>query len=749
MVFDFAARTAATRAHNLQRLVYSILHDAEKDDDDHQEENETKICSIRLYLVASDDWKTPVELTINPATSISRARRLQWHNAWTTLKQRQQAYLASCVSASSQQEGAAKVANCKVKLAVSRYSLADLAILEMQKCWHPGDATTVYSSISSSAVRHNYRVYMTLARYGECQALTVASQQLLANKEFVLAACWNESESDKIKDFIHLVHETLWTDREFVLALSEVVTVSALLCHASAEILSDRELVLRLVSQHGMDLKLAAPAFQSDREVVLAAVQQNGCALRFASTELQSDRDTVNAAVQQNGCALQFASAELQSDRDIVVAAVKGNCEALQFASNELRSDRNCVLAGTSNLDVGGLRYASEELRGNAAFVLEYVAAVQREQAGCELLRRTNFVLPYVTWKLRSNREFVLARVTETPNELQYAPRNLRNDVGVVMAAVQSCGGALAHASEGMQDNIYCALAAARHKNSGFEFASPRMRNTKEVALAAVRVRTLHNVKQLGPDVLQDVDVWRAAIQGNWQVIELAPAAALQCKDIALCAVSQSCQALPWLLDCFNQDVDVWRAAIQGNWQVIELAPAAALQCKDIALCAVSQSCQALPWLLDCFKQDVDVVLASLRAPDVSQHFMVEWIAGSRSTVLDNEQVVFEAASCTREVLKYAAPKFRENYKVVLAVVKKDGAALSLASDALRNNFRIVMSAVSNCGAALQHASASLRGNLQIAQAAVSNDRKAATWVRGKARKEIMKLVRKAQRIQM
>jgi hypothetical protein len=698
MVFDFAARTAATRAHNLQRLVYSILHDAEKDDDD-QEENETKICSIRLYLVASDDWKTPVELTINPATSISRARRLQWHNAWTTLKQRQQAYLASCVSASSQQEGAAKVANCKVKLAVSRYSLADLAILEMQKCWHPGDATTVYSSISSSAVRHNYRVYMTLARYGECQALTVASQQLLANKEFVLAACWNESESDKIKDFIHLVHETLWTDREFVLALSEVVTVSALLCHASAEILSDRELVLRLVSQHGMDLKLAAPAFQSDREVVLAAVQQNGCALRFASTELQSDRDTVNAAVQQNGCALQFASAELQSDRDIVVAAVKGNCEALQFASNELRSDRNCVLAGTSNLDVGGLRYASEELRGNAAFVLEYVAAVQREQAGCELLRRTNFVLPYVTWKLRSNREFVLARVTETPNELQYAPRNLRNDVGVVMAAVQSCGGALAHASEGMQDNIYCALAAARHKNSGFEFASPRMRNTKEVALAAVRVRTLHNVKQLGPDVLQDVDVWRAAIQGNWQVIELAPAAALQCKDIALCAVSQSCQALPWLLDCF--------------------------------------------------KQDVDVVLASLRAPDVSQHFMVEWIAGSRSTVLDNEQVVFEAASCTREVLKYAAPKFRENYKVVLAVVKKDGAALSLASDALRNNFRIVMSAVSNCGAALQHASASLRGNLQIAQAAVSNDRKAATWVRGKARKEIMKLVRKAQRIQM
>ena len=699
MVFDFAARTAATRAHNLQRLVYSILHDAEKDDDDHQEENETKICSIRLYLVASDDWKTPVELTINPATSISRARRLQWHNAWTTLKQRQQAYLASCVSASSQQEGAAKVANCKVKLAVSRYSLADLAILEMQKCWHPGDATTVYSSISSSAVRHNYRVYMTLARYGECQALTVASQQLLANKEFVLAACWNESESDKIKDFIHLVHETLWTDREFVLALSEVVTVSALLCHASAEILSDRELVLRLVSQHGMDLKLAAPAFQSDREVVLAAVQQNGCALRFASTELQSDRDTVNAAVQQNGCALQFASAELQSDRDTVVAAVKGNCEALQFASNELRSDRNCVLAGTSNLDVGGLRYASEELRGNAAFVLEYVAAVQREQAGCELLRRTNFVLPYVTWKLRSNREFVLARVTETPNELQYAPRNLRNDVGVVMAAVQSCGGALAHASEGMQDNIYCALAAARHKNSGFEFASPRMRNTKEVALAAVRVRTLHNVKQLGPDVLQDVDVWRAAIQGNWQVIELAPAAALQCKDIALCAVSQSCQALPWLLDCF--------------------------------------------------KQDVDVVLASLRAPDVSQHFMVEWIAGSRSTVLDNEQVVFEAASCTREVLKYAAPKFRENYKVVLAVVKKDGAALSLASDALRNNFRIVMSAVSNCGAALQHASASLRGNLQIAQAAVSNDRKAATWVRGKARKEIMKLVRKAQRIQM
>ena len=658
-VFDFAARTAATRAHNLQRFVHSILHDTKDANDENN--NETDICSIRLYL-ASNAEHTLVELTINPASNMTLAKRVQWHGAWAALKQQQKAYLAAllvspvlsqtsltatspqqqAIATSPQQQAIATntVVN-KVKLQVSRYSLADLAIWQMQECCESEDAIEVYKNISSAATKHDRRVYMALASYGKSEALMVASQQLRANKEFVLAAFLDRLDNHMCP--VGYICATLWNDREFVAKLLDLYPRPELLGWASVDIRADREIVLSLVKHsNGMFLEFAAPALRSDREVVMAAVRQNSF--------------------------------------------------ALQFASANLRADRDCVLAGISYLGFDALQYASDELRGDAAFVSEYAAAVssRHELKERNFLCNTNTVLPYVASGLKSNREFVLARVTKNGKELEHASPNLRNDFGVVMAAVQSCGAALKYASASLQDNVYCALAAARHSQSGFEFASPRMRNTKDVALAAVRrCFTLNYIQKLGPDCVQDVDVWRAGIQKSWRGVRHAPDTVLQHKDIALSAASQSCRAL------YN--------------------------------------------LPQNFKKDVDVVLASLRAQDACQYFAVEWIAEFGNPLLDNEQVVFEAASVNWKALDVAAPKFRDNYKVVLAAVKNNGAALSLASDTLRNNFQIVMTAVSNCGAALQHASASLRGNLQLARAAVANDIKAATWVCGKARKEIMK----------
>ena len=78
----------------------------------------------------------------------------------------------------------------------------------------------------------------------------------------------------------------------------------------------------------------------SDREKLLAAaVQRNGYALCYASAELKTDREVVLAAVQQYGYALEHASAELKADREVVLAAVQRNGDALRHASAELQED--------------------------------------------------------------------------------------------------------------------------------------------------------------------------------------------------------------------------------------------------------------------------------------------------------------------------------------------------------------------------------------------------------------------------
>jgi len=45
--------------------------------------------------------------------------------------------------------------------------------------------------------------------------------------------------------------------------------------------------------------------------------------LQYASANLRSNREIVMAAVKEDGHALEYASAELGSDREIVLAAAK------------------------------------------------------------------------------------------------------------------------------------------------------------------------------------------------------------------------------------------------------------------------------------------------------------------------------------------------------------------------------------------------------------------------------------------
>lgn len=67
----------------------------------------------------------------------------------------------------------------------------------------------------------------------------------------------------------------------------------------------------------------------NNKEEVLIVVKQNGLDLGYASNELQNDKDVVLEAVKQSCWALEYASEELQADKEIVLTAIENCGQAL------------------------------------------------------------------------------------------------------------------------------------------------------------------------------------------------------------------------------------------------------------------------------------------------------------------------------------------------------------------------------------------------------------------------------------
>lgn len=72
------------------------------------------------------------------------------------------------------------------------------------------------------------------------------------------------------------------------------------------------------------------------------------------------------------------------------------------------------------------------------------------------------------------------------------------------------------------------------------------------------------------------------------------------------------------------------------------------------------------------------------------------------------------------DVLRFASPALKNNYKIVSIAVKRWGCALQYASERLRNNKRIVMFAVREHGVALEYASDRLRNDKEVVMIAIS-----------------------------
>ncbi|CAE8584038.1 unnamed protein product [Polarella glacialis] len=161
---------------------------------------------------------------------------------------------------------------------------------------------------------------------------------------------------------------------------------------------SDRALVLEGVRSNGLALEHAPEPRRADRELVLVAISQNSLALEFAAVDLRADMEVVLEAAKGSIEALNFASETILGDRVFVRRLLRLGCGTLQYASEILRADRDLFLEAVGlwgpealdfasealladpvlfrrvvGQDLGSLRYASQQLLGDLAQMMEFV----------------------------------------------------------------------------------------------------------------------------------------------------------------------------------------------------------------------------------------------------------------------------------------------------------------------------------------------------------------------------------------
>jgi len=192
-----------------------------------------------------------------------------------------------------------------------------------------------------------------------------------------------------------------------------------LLAEAPEEAKADRALVMGVLpASCGAALGLVSAELRSDRQLVLEAVRHNGLQLRDADPELRADRAFVLEAVMLSGAALGGASEELRASRAFVLEAARsGRGSALQGAVEELRKDRELVLEATVE-DPEAFKFAAEELREDRQFVMEVV-------------RRSGRALQHLPLRFKADKEIVETAVLADPAAIPFAHTSRRLEMGL------------------------------------------------------------------------------------------------------------------------------------------------------------------------------------------------------------------------------------------------------------------------------------------------------------------------------
>jgi hypothetical protein len=103
--------------------------------------------------------------------------------------------------------------------------------------------------------------------------------------------------------------------------------------------ISNKRILLELISEDGMNLQQASSILKKDREVVLAAVIKQGAALQFADKTLQSDIQIVVAALENDAeASIAYVDKRLLKDQQFILDNLCGDFWSYMHENNNYKT---------------------------------------------------------------------------------------------------------------------------------------------------------------------------------------------------------------------------------------------------------------------------------------------------------------------------------------------------------------------------------------------------------------------------
>ncbi|MCX6987963.1 MAG: DUF4116 domain-containing protein [Chlamydiae bacterium] len=344
-------------------------------------------------------------------------------------------------------------------------------------------------------------------------ALKLASPLLKADKAVVLLAVANKGSA------LQFAAAELRADREVVLAAvtakgqnllykdpsscEKFRILTRLTGEPFSNLINRPDLVNPILNLPTLALQYASEQLRDDQDIVLAAVKVSGLSLQFASERLQSNIPIVAEALKQDSMILildQLAMLNLEQDLGLEFLSVCGANWIVYLCTNMSREDlqfRQRAWEATIEAD-------SQVPRANGGEA--FSTTLQSRQIGWEASRGEAIPMPgfddknlilraireeglaaldLVSPRLRTDKDVVLAAVTQKGSDLAFTSASLKADKEVVLAAVRQDGSALRFAFTGLQADKEVVLAAVRQSGDALPFACQELQADTEVVLAA------------------------------------------------------------------------------------------------------------------------------------------------------------------------------------------------------------------------------------------------------------------------
>ncbi|MEC8460828.1 MAG: DUF4116 domain-containing protein [Pseudomonadota bacterium] len=351
-----------------------------------------------------------------------------------------------------------------------------------------------------------------------------------------------------------------------------------------------------------------------------------------------------------------------------LLRVLKNDGMQLKHTSDEDKSDKEIVLAAVSQ-NILALQYADQSLKKDKDVVLAAVS-----------YKNSTAALEFADATLRADEAFIHDALWAAGDchVLRYADHALRANKNVVLNAVTLYGDALKYADPSLQKDkevVLCAVSSGGYDGCALQYVDPSLQKDKEVVLAAV-------------------------LQDGFS-LAFADSSLQKDKEVVLEAVSRDEDALEHADPSLKKDKDVVLAAVSYNGFSLQYADPSLYKDKDVVLAAVSQNGYVLEYADPSLKKDPEVVLAAVSEDRGALEY-------ADPSLQKDKVVVLAAASKKLEILRYVDPSLKKDKAFMLEALSQNVGALEYADSSLKKDKAFMLEAVSKNAIAYAYVDPSL-----------------------------------------